>query len=1113
MPEEEQRPGPRSEQTTVLSAPQPVDEPTAEDGTPANGLDPHTEQLAAGADQHTRPMTTPEPTAAAEPEPEAETPSADPAPRSDDKPAEQSDPAPQSAPEPPAAEAETSNRGKNAPPPNPPVQPEPLTRGLFAPIRPAEASQSYPSAAELTSPRGLPPQSLGAPRGTEAQGSGTQGPGTPPRGMEHQGQGFPAQGQGAPARGADGQGASPRGFEGQAAQARGPEAPAPGMQARDPEAQGPGTPPRGQETRGTGMPSRGLDTQGPGTPSRGLEAQGPGTPSRGAEAQGSGTPSRGSEAYASGMPSRSPEAHAPGTPSRGQEAPAPGTPPRGQETHALGTPSRGQEAQGSGTPPRGLEAQGPGTPPRGQAANGPGTPPRGFPGEAPGTPPRGFPRQGPGTPPRGFPNQSTPPRGFPSQPGTPPPGFDALNQGTGTPPRGFDNPAQGPGTPPRGQARPQGRNVDAPTQAIPGRSAEQPTRQIEQPTQSIPRPLGAGRQPDPEVDTVRIPKIGAATSFLPAPVPEEEATVVAALPPTPPGGDGDGFSDGADDERKSKRKRRTIMGVAAAFGVFGLLYGVDLLLSQGNVPRGVAVAGVDVGGLDRTAAEAKLRQQIEPRLTKPVTVRAGDVEASVNPQEAGLTLDWPATLDQAGAQPLNPLTRLSSFFGTRDVGVVTRADGPKLTSAMEGLRGKTDREPVEGTVRFQGAKPVPVDPKTGQKLDIEKASAAMVADWADGKVVELPVSASQVKSTPDSVRKALEEIAKPAVSGPVVVQGEGKNANLTPAAIASALKFEVDEGGNLTPKLDSAKVAEAAKPQLASTEKPGKDATFVIEGGKPVVKESVDGRGVDWEKTLTGLPEVLRRTDNRTIKAEYGDQPAKLTTEQANQLGIKEMISRFETKGFAPDSGQNIRRAAEQINGAVVKPGETFSLNARTGPRNESTGYVEAGILEHGLPGRGVGGGVSQMATTLYNAAYYAGMVDVEHKEHSNYISRYPAGREATVFQGPSGQSLIDVKFKNDTKTGIYIQTIWTNGSIAVQLWGTKTYEVQGQEGQRTNVTQPNTRHVTDKPDCKPSGGLEGFTITDTRTIKDLASGKTRTERRTVTYKAQDKIICGPPTP
>ncbi|MCK2236422.1 MULTISPECIES: VanW family protein [unclassified Crossiella] len=1039
MPEEEQRPGPRSEQTTVLSAPQPVEQPTAEDGTPANGLDPHTQQLTArpDLDSRTRPMTPSAEQASAEaavadaaaeeatvtvqaadngssapaepvrngaaPQdelarlaglsapakpaaPNGSSPQHDPAGRTEepvtrnersplDELAGRAGSAPQSpapqptAPETPAAESESAEdspeQGKSTPPPNPPVQPEPLTRGLFAPIRPAESAQSYPSL-----------------RDTPVEQTAPRGPGTPARGFT-----------------APGQGPAPRGFEGQRQ----------------------GTPPQGG--------------QGPGTPPPGFQAPGVQTP---------------------------------------------------------------------GAQLRDFANQAPGTPPGGFASLTPGTPPRGFQNQAPGTPPRGFAEQ----------TQHLPPRGPEGQGGP---------QGPGTPPRGQLRPQ----TPPRGMEQLQARSVDGPTQAIPARAFEQVTRQVEQstqalpkrgrpveqPTQSIPRPLGAGRQPDPDADTIQIPKIEAATSYLPAPAREADATVVAALPPTPPGGPTDGFDEGGADERRSRRKRRTIMGVAAAFGVFGLLYGVDLLLTQGNVPRGVAVAGVDVGGLDRAAAETKLRQQIEPRLTKPVTVRAGDVEAGVNPQEAGLTLDWPATLDQAGAQPLNPLTRLTSFFGTRDVGVVTRADGPKLTAALEGLRGKTDRDPVEGTVRFQNAKPVAVDPKSGQKLDVEKASAAMVADWADGKVVELPVSASQVKSSPESVRKAVEEIAKPAVSGPVVVQGEGKNANVPPAAIANALKFEVDEGGNLIPKLDNGKVVDNAKPQLASTEKPGKDATFSFEGGKPVVKESADGRGVDWEKTLAGLPEVLRRTDNRTIKAEYGDQPAKLTTDQANQLGVKELVSRFETKGFAADSGQNIRRAAEQINGAVVKPGETFSLNGRTGPRTAATGYVEAGILEHGLPGRGVGGGVSQMATTIYNAAYYAGMVDVEHKEHSNYISRYPAGREATVFQGPSGQSLIDVKFRNDSKTGIYVQTIWTSNSITVQLWGTKTYDVQAQDGQRSNVTQPNTRHVTDKPDCKPNGGLEGFTITDTRTIKDITTGKSRTERRTVTYKAQDKIVCGPPTP
>ena len=115
----------------------------------------------------------------------------------------------------------------------------------------------------------------------------------------------------------------------------------------------------------------------------------------------------------------------------------------------------------------------------------------------------------------------------------------------------------------------------------------------------------------------------------------------------------------------------------------------------------------------------------------------------------------------------------------------------------------------------------------------------------------------------------------------------------------------------------------------------------------------------------------------------------------------------------------NIKRAAEQINGTIVQPGATFSLNAVTNPRDAAHGYVEAGIIEDGHPARGIGGGVSQVATTLYNASYFAGMTNVEHKEHSFYISRYPAGREATVFD-----NLIDLKFRNDNPTAIMIQTV-----------------------------------------------------------------------------------------
>ncbi|MGK3204141.1 VanW family protein [Amycolatopsis sp. MEPSY49] len=561
-------------------------------------------------------------------------------------------------------------------------------------------------------------------------------------------------------------------------------------------------------------------------------------------------------------------------------------------------------------------------------------------------------------------------------------------------------------------------------------------------------------------------------------------------------------------KKRDLRKAGWIAG-----GVFGLLvvvYGVDLLVSQGSVPRGVTVAGVDVGGMDRAAAEQELRGQIEPRLTRPLAVTAGDVQGTLSPTAAGLGLDWPKTLDQAGEQPLNPFTRLASLFSSREVGVVSEADDAKLAAALDGLRGQVDREPAEGTVKFEGVNPVAVPPKPGQKLDVEAAKAAVVEKWAGGAALALPVTSTPVKTTPEGVQAALDQFARPAASGPLVVKGEGKNATVKPEAIAAAITFEPAEGGGLTPKIDNAKIAEAAGPQLKSTEKEGKEATIVFEGGKPTVDPSTDGRTIDWDPSLKPLPDVLKKTDGREVPAIYKDAPAKVTTEQANQLGVKEVVGEFTTGGFAPDSGTNIRVVAQKVNGAIVKPGETFSLNGFTGPRGKAQGYVEAGVIKDGAPGREVGGGISQFATTLYNASYFAGMKDAGHKEHSYYISRYPAAREATVFQNPNGSSVIDLKFTNDSPTGIAIQAIWTPSSITVKLWGTKRYTVESIPGGRSNPSDPQPK-AGPAENCHASNGAPGFTTTDTRVLKDAATGReVSRSTRTVHYNPQPKITCGP---
>jgi vancomycin resistance protein YoaR len=559
------------------------------------------------------------------------------------------------------------------------------------------------------------------------------------------------------------------------------------------------------------------------------------------------------------------------------------------------------------------------------------------------------------------------------------------------------------------------------------------------------------------------------------------------------------------DRPRRRLPRRALIGVGAVIGALGLLYGVDLLFSQGSMPRGTTVAGVELAGLSRADAEQRLHSALDPKIAQPVKVRAGDVDATLDATPSGLTPDWTATMDRAAEQPLNPFVRLASFFVRRESPFLSTVDERALDKALQGL--KVDREPVEGTVRFEGATPSAVNPKPGQKLDVAAARKSIVDNWIGGSVISLPVVSTSPKVTADAVRDAFENYAQPAVSGPVTVRGEGKDATLQPATIAAALGFEAGDNGKLTPKLDHGKVVEALKPQLAGTEQQGKDAKVVIEGDKPVVKPSVDGRGVDWDKSLAGLTDLLPHRDNRVVTAAYVKQPAKLTTEQANQLGIKEVVGEFTTGGFAADSGVNIRVVAEKVDGAVVKPGETFSLNGYTGPRTARQGYVEAGIIENGAPGTAVGGGISQFATTLYNASYFAGMADAGHTEHSYYISRYPAAREATVFQNPDGSSVIDLKFTNDGLTGIAIQTIWTPTSITVKLWGTKRYQVESIPGERTNFVEPRPRPGP-AVNCHPSAGGPGFTATDTRVIRDLTGREVSRHTRKKVYDPAPKITC-----
>jgi vancomycin resistance protein YoaR len=538
------------------------------------------------------------------------------------------------------------------------------------------------------------------------------------------------------------------------------------------------------------------------------------------------------------------------------------------------------------------------------------------------------------------------------------------------------------------------------------------------------------------------------------------------------------------------------------------VYLVDLLSTSGEIERNTTVAGVEVGGMTQEQAAAALTSQALPAYGRTVTIDAHGDQTPLEPATAGLTADVPATVQAVGLRSANPITRLTSFFSSTTMPLSVQVDDAVLASFVDGVADRTDVTPTEGEVAVDGVTIRTVTPVIGRRLDVPDAVTAISSAWSSGgpstlQGLVVPVTALPVRATPDTVAAAAAQ-ASGILSAPLQLTGPNATVELSVPAIAGNLTITPDDADGFVVGINAAGVRAEYTTAIEATQAAPADATIAIVDGQPVVNPSVPGRVVDWPATEAAIEGALRGSHTAAISHVLAE-PA-LTTEKAQALGIKEVIGEFTTGGFAAASGENIRVVAEKVNGAIAAPGATFGLNDFTGTRGTAEGYVPAAIIQEGALATAVGGGISQFATTLYNAAYFAGMGDVTHTPHSFYISRYPPGREATVFDGE-----IELAFSNDYPTGVLIQTAWTEGDITVRLWGTKHVEVESVTTDRFNFTSP---QVIVKPygqSCSPSSGSSGFSVVNTRIIRDLAGAEIRREDFTTVYNGQQNVVCSPP--
>ena len=545
-----------------------------------------------------------------------------------------------------------------------------------------------------------------------------------------------------------------------------------------------------------------------------------------------------------------------------------------------------------------------------------------------------------------------------------------------------------------------------------------------------------------------------------------------------------------------------------------------------KVPLGTRISGVDVGGLSRAAAIDKLQETFGSRADRPITVsvaRQGQSgtanDAKVEPGDIGLAIDYAASVDAAGAaDSWSPQRQWDYFTGGGEVDAVVDVDvdllDEKLTELSEGL----GTPPQDGTVTFTADGVQTTQPQAGQAVDRDQAREAITDAFLEGeRAVELAVAPAQPEIDATDLAEALESFANPAMANPVTLRFGENDVKLTPRQFAPVLAME-PQNGELVPVVDEAALAELVKGATASGEPV--DATVKLsKKGRPKVVPAKPGVTFDpgeAAQVFLGLLTAPAGSRSGPVTAKVVD--AAFTTQDAENLGIKEKVSEFSTYyPHAEYRNVNIGRAAELIDGTVLKPGEEFSLNRIVGERTAANGFTEGYIISNGILKKDLGGGVSQMATTTFNAMFFAGLKDIQHKPHSFYIDRYPVGREATV-AWPS----VDLRFQNDTEYGVLIHawvvpSTWSRqGKVTVQMWSTKVWDIESKTSNRYAHVPPATRTLT-TPDCEPHTGWSGFQVDVTRIFrKHGESAVHHTEKFHTVYTPSDTVKCekpGPPAP
>lgn len=554
---------------------------------------------------------------------------------------------------------------------------------------------------------------------------------------------------------------------------------------------------------------------------------------------------------------------------------------------------------------------------------------------------------------------------------------------------------------------------------------------------------------------------------------------------------------------------------AAVAAALAVLVGLAFAGSRSELASGTEVAGVDVGGLTRGEAIAKLDAVFEERSDDPVTFVAGSSRYEFAANQLGVQPDWGGAVAAAeragdGFGPLRGFRRLRARVFGAEVLPRVAVSNAALEYALDQIAEDVNRPPRNAVVVRRGLRVSVAAAQTGSRLDREAAAEVVVralgaVERDAATAVRIPVAVTSPPVTAAMLGPAAAR-ARVALSAPVVLKAAKRSFRVPRWRIAELLALP--KGG--ATKLAIAGPAADAYFRSLSTSigRPARDATFAVYGDAVQVVPSRDGLELNVPRAARAILAAVSRPTNRVAQLTVIRAAPERSTADALAMGIDTRMASYKTyySGTA-DRITNLQLGVRALDGTLVEPGGTFSLNEAIGERTEERGFRSAPVIIGNEYEEEVGGGTSQVATTAFNVAWEAGLKITERHPHSLYISRYQLGRDATVYW-PS----LDLKFVNDTKTWVLVRGFAEGDGISIAIYGGERRRVESSATPLVVTGRVPVERMQDATLPKGETVVEEEGVAPTRTsasrkVYSADGSLLHEETWTTSYEPEEKVV------